>query len=591
MKKFLFLAAAVCSFQWAQAQVKNFNLHIVAEGNFGTPNGDVYKVSKTGSSPTTSTEGPLYQIANATVGIDVLQDFEIFGDKAILCGKGTNPLKMAITTFPGFDTIATFNNTVFGAGIQCMGKASNHKAYVSRATGANPVSLVDLTNNTISPVTDPGGALSSYASYMVPANGYMYIAIGSKIVKVDTATNSVTSTIQPGIGAIAGMEYDAVRNCIWLLGKVSNVSTIVKMEPANSDLLNAPITLTGISNAKLLRYGANKLYFVSGLSIHAYSITSPVLPTTAVYTTTLPGNSFSIFYGKAFGVDPVSGDFAIAAVGNYAVPSMYEVIDGTTYQRIDSGSVEGHIANELILHTWMYTPGWDTTALPHIYAACDTTLTAPVAIYDLNVNVTATTTDPISYNTPGSYTVNWTYTSGSNTISQQQQVTIQDTVAPVPVNDTLPQLQGNCPFVLTAPEATDNCGGTLAATTDTLTYTQAGNYTITWTYTDASGNSSTQTQQLQVICGGTSVNDAVLAATRIYPNPATDNLHISLNQNGGSYTLRLTDMLGKQWLTQKAEGKEISVPVAQLPQGVYVLHISRNGSTETLTQKVIISRK
>jgi len=590
MKKLLFLAAAACSFQWAQAQVKNFSLHVVAEGNYGTPNGDVYKVSKTGSS-FMATEGPLYQIANATVGIDVLQDFEIFGDKAILCGKGAATTKMAITTFPGFDTIATFNNATFGAGIQCLGKASNTKAYVSKATGANPFSMVDLTNNTIVPVTDPTSALSSYASYMVPANGYMYIAIGSKIVKVDTATNSVTGTIMPGLGSIAGMEYDSVRNCIWLLGKVANVSTIVKMEPASNDLLNTPITLTGVTNAKLLRYGANKLYFVSGTSIHAYSITSPVLPTTAVYTTTLPGNSFSIFYGKAFGVDPVSGDFAIAAVGNYAVPSMYEIVDGTTYQRIDSGSVEGHIANELILHTWIYTPSWDTTALAHVYAACDTTLTAPTATFDLNT-ITGTTNDPVSYNTPGTYTVTWTYTSGNNSISQQQQVTIQDTIAPVAVADTLPNLEGNCPYVLVAPEATDNCGGTITATTDSLTYTQAGNYVITWTYTDASGNSSTQTQQLHVICGGgTGVRDAVLAAALIYPNPANDALHISLNQNGGTYSINLTDMIGKQWLSQTAHGSEITLPVAQLPQGVYVLHISKKGSTEILTQKIIISRK
>jgi hypothetical protein len=142
-----------------------------------------------------------------------------------------------------------------------------------------------------------------------------------------------------------------------------------------------------------------------------------------------------------------------------------------------------------------------------------------------------------------------------------------------------------------APEATDNCGGTITATTDSLTYTQAGNYAITWTYTDASGNSSTQTQQLHVICGGTGVKDAVLAAARIYPNPANNALHISLNQNGGTYCISLTDMIGKQWLNQTATGIEITLPVAQLPQGVYVLHISQKGSTEILTQKIIISRK
>ncbi|RQO30762.1 hypothetical protein DBR32_08525 [Taibaiella sp. KBW10] len=587
MKKLFFLVAAVYGMYSAQAQTKNFSLYVVAEGNFGTPNGDVYKVTKTGTAPAVGSVA-LYQSANGSAGIDVLQDFEILGNRAILCGKGTAPIKMAITNFPGFDTIKTFTNATFGAGIQCMGKASNMKAYVSAASG--PVSMIDLSNNSVNPVTDPAVALSSYASYMVPANGFMYIAIGSKIVKVDTLTNSVTATILPGIGTIAGMQYDPVRNCFWLLGKVSNVSSIVKMEPSNNDLLNTPITLTGISNAKLLRYGADKLYFISGTNVHAYSITNPVIPTTSVYTTTLAGSSFSIFYGKSFGVDPVSGDFALASAGNFAAPSTYEVIDGTTYLRIDSGAVEGRIANELILHTTTI-PTWDTLPLVHVYAACDTTLTAPTASYN-TLPVTGTTTSPLIYNTQGSYTIQWTYVQGTDTIHQTQLVTIADTIAPVAAVDTLIALEGNCPYTLVPPTALDNCSGVVTATTNSLTYTQGGDYVVNWTYTDAAGNTSTQTQRLKVNCTTNSIKDRQLATLNVYPNPAKEQLTINLDQySNGIYTLSLTDMLGKKQLVQKVSGSSITIPVASLPEGIYFLQLSRNGLPFSKVQKVVISGK
>lgn len=585
MKKLLFLAAAVCSFQWAQAQVKRFDLFVVAEGNFGTPNGDVYKVSKTANQfPAYST--PLYQSANGGSGIDVLQDFEIIGDRAIFCGKGVAPLKMAITTYPGFDTIKTFSNATFGAGIQCLGKASNLKAYVSAASG--PVSMIDLANNTVNPVIDPGSALSSYASYMVPANGFIYIAIGSKIVKVDTTTNTVSGTILPGIGSIAGMEFDPVRNCFWLLGKVSNISAIVKMEPFNNDVIGTPVSLTGISNAKLLRYGADKLYFISGTNVHAYSITNPVIPTSSVYTSTLSGGSFSIFYGKSFGVDPVSGDFALASAGNFASPSAYEVVDGTSYLRIDSGTVEGRIANELILHSSM-VPVWDTLPLNPVYAACSTTLIPPVSNHYTGP-VTGTTSDPLSYNTQGNFTVNWTFVQGTDTVHQSQLVTIADTTAPVASLDTLPALTGNCPYTLVAPTAQDNCSGQITGTTNTLTFNQGGNYVITWTYTDAAGNNSTQTQNLSVSCSGTRINELSAAVWSIYPNPAKEQLTILLDPAAsGTYTIIMTDLLGKQRLAQKAVGHTLNIPVASLPEGIYSLQIYKQGIPFGKVQKVIIS--
>lgn len=81
---------------------------------------------------------------------------------------------------------------------------------------------------------------------------------------------------------------------------------------------------------------------------------------------------------------------------------------------------------------------------------------------------------------------------GSFTVS----VVIGDNLAPVPNINTLPAITGDCHTVITnIPTATDNCAGTITATTaDPLSYSIPGTYTIHWNYNDGNGNISTQNQ-------------------------------------------------------------------------------------------------
>lgn len=100
-------------------------------------------------------------------------------------------------------------------------------------------------------------------------------------------------------------------------------------------------------------------------------------------------------------------------------------------------------------------------------------------------------------------------------------VTVRDITAPAPDLSPLPTITGECSatagvpttviirdasgnpigtkVVNEPPTATDNCGGKiLAATNDPRTYDEPGTYTVHWTYTDASGNTSTQDQTVTV---------------------------------------------------------------------------------------------
>ncbi|WP_166627707.1 HYR domain-containing protein, partial [Tenacibaculum caenipelagi] len=72
-------------------------------------------------------------------------------------------------------------------------------------------------------------------------------------------------------------------------------------------------------------------------------------------------------------------------------------------------------------------PTPDVTPLPVATAKLHVTVTPPTATDNCAGAVTATTTDPLTYDTPGNYTINWTYTdSYGNSSSQTQNVTVEE---------------------------------------------------------------------------------------------------------------------------------------------------------------------
>lgn len=73
----------------------------------------------------------------------------------------------------------------------------------------------------------------------------------------------------------------------------------------------------------------------------------------------------------------------------------------------------------------------NTNPLPTINGDCNTTIAKPTATDNCAGVITATTTNPISYNLPGNYTINWSYNDGNGNIeTQTQQITITDVALP-----------------------------------------------------------------------------------------------------------------------------------------------------------------
>src|SRR6185503_11185870 len=129
---------------------------------------------------------------------------------------------------------------------------------------------------------------------------------------------------------------------------------------------------------------------------------------------------------------------------------------------------------------------------------CTVTVTAPTATDNCVGSVTGTTSDPLTYTTQGTFTVHWTFNDGNGNTSTANQTVIVDDVT-APVAPTIADATGECSVTVTAPTATDNCVGSVTGTTsDPLTYTSQGTFTVHWTFNDGNGNTSTANQTVIV---------------------------------------------------------------------------------------------
>lgn len=164
----------------------------------------------------------------------------------------------------------------------------------------------------------------------------------------------------------------------------------------------------------------------------------------------------------------------------------------------------------------------NASQLPTVTGECTATVSgpAPTATDNCAGDLEGTTTDPLTYNTPGTHTVNWKFTDNAgNTTTQTQTVIVTDNAAPVPSVPSLPAITAECSVTLTPPTANDNCAGTVTATTNIpLTITQQGTHTVNWTYTDAAGNTATQTQTV-VIDDNTQPTITAPPAKTVYTGP------------------------------------------------------------------------
>lgn len=133
-----------------------------------------------------------------------------------------------------------------------------------------------------------------------------------------------------------------------------------------------------------------------------------------------------------------------------------------------------------------------------LYAECSVDAPFAQATDNCRGLVTGTTTDPLSFSSLGTYSVNWNFDDlNGNSSTAIQHIIVRDITAPVP--STLADINGECEATAPIATAQDNCmGQILGVTTDPLTYTSQGTHIINWTFEDGNGNISTTTQKVIV---------------------------------------------------------------------------------------------
>ncbi len=138
----------------------------------------------------------------------------------------------------------------------------------------------------------------------------------------------------------------------------------------------------------------------------------------------------------------------------------------------------------------------DIETLATISEQCSASVSAPTATDNCSGSLAASTTDPTSFNTQGTYTITWIYDDGNgNVTTQKQTVIIDDVTPPVPDTETLATISEQCSASVSAPTSTDNCSGSLTATTtDPTSFNTQGTFIITWIYDDGNGNLTKQQQ-------------------------------------------------------------------------------------------------
>src|SRR6266404_5752668 len=189
----------------------------------------------------------------------------------------------------------------------------------------------------------------------------------------------------------------------------------------------------------------------------------------------------------------VSGGVNANVPGSYTVN--YNVND-------PSGNAATTMSRTVIVRDTL-APVPNLASLSDVLGQCSASVTAPTATDACDGVITATTSDPLTYNSQGDFVVHWTYTDGhGNSASQTQNVKVHDTNKPVITLVGNSSVTVECHTGYTDPGATanDNCASSMSVVTSgSVNPNAVGTYTLTYTATDPSGNAGTASRTVYVV--------------------------------------------------------------------------------------------
>lgn len=224
------------------------------------------------------------------------------------------------------------------------------------------------------------------------------------------------------------------------------------------------------------------------------------------------------------------------------------------------------------------TPEFDPPT--EITVECGTALNDPGATAkDSCTGVVPVTTSTVSTGTPGTYTIVYSATDGTNVGTATRTVHVVDTTAPVIALSGANPMTVECHSTFTDPGATanDGCAGSFAATASgAVDANTPGTYVITYNATDPSGNAATPVTRTVNV-----VDTLAPVITLNGANPMTVECHTSFTDPGATANDACTGPVG----VTASGSVNVNVP------GTYTItYTSTDGahsSTKTRTVNVV----
>jgi gliding motility-associated-like protein len=382
-------------------------------------------------------------------------------------------------------------------------------------------------------------------------NGGLTQAICSGTTGAFTATTSVPSTIawtSPAVGGITGHSLSGSGSISEILtnSTASPLNVVYTLTPTAAGCTGLPSTHTITVNPRpnAVAGPAQSMSCITPTATVTVSSSTPGVdyswtgPSVTAGATTNAATVDAIGTYTVIVTNPVTGCASSSTVSvNFApdvtppVTPTLAIVTGQCSATVTAptttdncaGTITGTTANPLTYSTqgtftvnWTFNDGNGqsitvpqtviiddvtppvTPTLATLTGQCSVTVTAPTTTDNCAGTITGTTVNPLTYNTEGTFTVNWTLNDGNGQSITVPQTVIIDDVTP-PVTPTLATLTGQCSAVVPVPTTTDNCAGIIFGTTsDPLTYNSQGTFTVTWTFNDGNGNSTTATQTVIV---------------------------------------------------------------------------------------------
>ncbi|MBK9734022.1 MAG: VCBS repeat-containing protein [Saprospiraceae bacterium] len=298
------------------------------------------------------------------------------------------------------------------------------------------------------------------------------VNVGSNLVRTYTIQNTGTTSLTASSITMTG--GDAAMFTIGALTPASPIPSLgsatftVTFTPASAGLKTATITINNddcdeaVYDFALQGTGAIECVSPTITCPANISVNNiPNLCNAAVnYTATVTGNPAAV----------VSYTFSGATTGSGSGTGSGSTFNkGVTTVTINATNVCGNVNCSFDV-TVVDTEAPITPTIANATGECSVTVSAPTTTDVCAGTITGTTTDPLTYNTQGTYTITWTFNDGNgNSTTAMQTVIVDDVTAPV--TPTIANAMGECSVTVTAPTTTDVCAGTITGTTtDPLSY-------------------------------------------------------------------------------------------------------------------------